>query len=444
MQFLADLRVLLSYRYFRRLFGVRLVTQFSDGIFQIALASYVLFAPERQPTAGAIAAGFAVLLLPFSLLGPFCGVFLDRWSRRQVLLGSNAIRSLLVLVLAGVVARDGDGVGFFVLVLTCLSVNRFLLAALSASLPHVVPMERLVMANAVSPTCGTLAYLIGLAAGSTVAALSRSAVSAAELTVLVVAAFCYLAAALLALRIPRALLGPDLDRAKPVVREAVTHIIRGFVDGGKHVLSRRPAAYGLAAIGVQRFFYSVSLVATLLLYRNYFEPGNASAGIAGVSTVVLVSGLGFGTAAVLTPIVVRRIRKEAWTALLLGLSAVVFVMPGAFYTRASMLVAAYVLGLSAQGIKICVDTLVQQNINDVYRGRVFSLYDVLFNVVFVAAAAFAAATLPPTGRSYAVLVASTVTCAVAGLVYARLTGVVAGRPARAHYEVEPDPGRKAG
>jgi MFS family permease len=434
VRFLADLRVLLSYRYFRRLFSVRLVSQFSDGIFQIALASYVLFSPERQPTAAAIATGFAVLLLPFSLLGPFCGVLLDRWSRRQVLLGANVIRSLLVLVVAGVVSRDGDGAAFFVLVLACLSVNRFLLAALSASLPHVVPMDRLVMANAVSPTCGTLAYLVGLAAGSTVAALSRSAVSMAEFTVLVVAACCFLSAALLALRIPRAMLGPDLAAARPAVRAAVAHILRGFVDGGRHVLSRRPAAYGLAAIGVQRFFYSVSLVATLLLYRNYFEPGNAAAGIAGVSTAVLASGLGFGTAAVLTPIVVRRIRKEAWTAWLFGLSAVAFVLPGAFYTRTSMLVAAYVLGLSAQGIKICVDTLVQENIDDVYRGRVFSLYDVLFNVVFVAAAAFAAATLPPTGRSYAVLAVSAVAYAVAAVLYARLTGVLAGRATESYSE----------
>ena len=59
--------------------------------------------------------------------------------------------------------------------------------------------------------------------------------------------------------------------------------------------------------------------------------------------------------------------------------------------------------LASQGIKICVDTFVQAGVDDVYRGRVFSLYDVLFNVAFVAAAATAAVVLPPDGRSYPVL-----------------------------------------
>ena len=422
MQFLTDVRVLLGYRYFRRLFAVRLVSQFSDGVFQSALASYVLFSPERQPTAAAVAAGFAVLLLPFSLLGPFCGVLLDRWSRRQVLLASNTIRSGLALLLVGVVSQGGDGPVFFVLVLACLSINRFLLAALSACLPRVVPTERLVLANAVSPTCGSLAYLAGLGAGTAAAALSRSALAQAEVVVLGVAALCYLGAGLLALRMPRGLLGPALDTAKQAVREAVHHVVRGMVDGMRHVVERRPAALALAAVGVHRFFYTVSLVAAILLYRNYFDPHTPSAALAGIGTFVLVSGLGYGAAALLTPIVVRRIRKEAWIVALFAVGAVVTAI-GGFYTRASVLAVAFVLGLTAQGIKICVDTLVQENIEDVYRGRVFSLYDVLFNVVFVGAAAFAAATLPVSGRSYADLAATSVSYALAAVVYARLTGV---------------------
>jgi MFS family permease len=428
VQFVTDLRVLLGYRNFRRLFAVRLASQFSDGIFQVALASYVLFSPERQPTATAIAAGFAVLLLPFSVLGPFCGVLLDRWSRRQVLLASNLIRAALVAMIAVLVSDNGDGPAFYLLILSCLSVNRFLLTALSAALPHVVPLDRLVMANAVSPTCGTLVYLVGVGAGSSIATLSAGMVSASsETVVLGAAAIGYLVGGSLALRMSRRLLGPDLDTVRRAVREAVGHVLQGMIDGARHVWSRRSAVYGLGATCVQRFVYSVSAVAMLLLYRNYFEAGNASAGLTGVATAVVATGLGYGTAALLTPIVVRRIRKESWMVVLFGAAAVSIVLPGAFYTRISMLATAYVLGVTAQGIKICVDTLVQETVDDVYRGRVFALYDVLFNVVFVAAAAFAAVTLPPTGKSYAVLVGSAVAYAAAAVGYARLTGVCARR-----------------
>ncbi len=45
--------------------------------------------------------------------------------------------------------------------------------------------------------------------------------------------------------------------------------------------------------------------------------------------------------------------------------------------------------------------------DDDYRGRVFSLYDMLFNVAFVGAAGVASLMLPPDGRSAALVLAVT-------------------------------------
>ena len=106
------------------------------------------------------------MLLPFSVLGPFVGVLLDRWSRRQVLARSNFVRVGLVALLAVAVHADLRGPVLFGLMLVCLSVNRFLLAGLSASLPHVVAEDDLITANALTPTAGTLAFLIGLGVGA--------------------------------------------------------------------------------------------------------------------------------------------------------------------------------------------------------------------------------------------------------------------------------------
>jgi MFS family permease len=412
VRFLRDVHTLLHHRYFRRLFAVRLTSQLTDGIFQVALASYMLFSPERQPNAAAIAAGFAALLLPFSVLGPFCGVLIDRWSRRQVLAWSNAARAVLLLPLIGLVAADQSGPVFFCLVVACLSVNRFLLAALAAALPHVVPRDRLVTANAVSPTCGTLAYLIGLAAGWAVSAVGT------EVAVIAVASAGYLVSSLLPLRMPRTLLGPDLDTAKRAVREAVRHVLRGLTDGARHVVDRRPAALGLAAIGAHRFWYGISTVATILLCRNYFASRPDEA-LGLMAAVVLMSGAGFATAAFVTPVVVRRISKQRWIVWLLVTAAVVQIVPAGLYVFPGLLAAAFVFGVTAQGIKICVDTLDQENVDDVYRGRVFSFYDVLFNVVFVAAAGFAAIALPADGKSYVLTALCAAGYAIAAIAYSR-------------------------
>ncbi len=422
MTALRHLRHLLRGRWFRRLFAVRVSSQLTDGVFQVALASYVVFSPERQPGPGAIASALAVVLLPFSVLGPFVGVFLDRWSRRQVLAWSNFVRVGLVGVLAVAVHGNLRGPGLFVLILACLSVNRFLLAGLSAALPHVVDPEDLVTANALTPTAGTLAFLTGLALG-TGARIGWDRIGAdSDVGVLVTAAVLYAVAGSLALRIPRELLGPDLDDARPVVREAVRHVARGLMDGLRHLGERRPAAYALTAIGAHRFFYGISSVALILLYRNYFHDADeVNAAFNELSVAVLVSGAGFVSAAVLTPVVTERITQRSWVLGLLVAAAVTQLFPGALYTEPALLVSAYFLGLASQGIKIVVDTLVQTHVDDVFRGRVFSLYDVIFNVAFVAAAAVGAAVLPPDGKSYAVLVSVAAGYLLTAGWYARVT-----------------------
>jgi MFS family permease len=404
MQVVAELRHLLRGARFRQLFAVRVTSQAFDGVFQVGLASYVLFSPEDRPDAAAIAAGLAALLLPFSLLGPFVGVFLDRWSRRQVLFYGNLLRVVPVTVLAGLIAAGIRGGWLFAIVLVALSVNRFLLAGLSAGLPHVVAPGELVMANSLTPTCGTIAFMIGLGLASVGRALLP--LDQPDVVVVLVSAVGYAGAALLARRMPTDLLGPDLESDRPHVREALGDVVRGMVDGLQHLRRRPQAAAALGAIGAHRFLYGLTTVATVLLYRNTFhDPGDTDAALAGLAEAVLVTGLGFFAAAVVTPIATDRMPPRRWIVTLFVLAAVVVVVPGALYTEWAVLLAAFGLGLSAQGVKICVDTLVQLWVDDGYRGRVFALYDVIFNVVFVAAAAVGAFVIPVSGRSYALLLA---------------------------------------
>ena len=95
-KFGADLKTVLAERDFRKLFGTRLVAQTGDGIITAAVGTYVFFNASTFPTPIAGAAAFLVLYLPYSLLGPFAGVFLDRWSRRQILVWTAPVRAVIV------------------------------------------------------------------------------------------------------------------------------------------------------------------------------------------------------------------------------------------------------------------------------------------------------------------------------------------------------------
>ena len=417
-----DLAALLRFSGFRRLFFVRLLSQGADGVFQVALVSSVLFSPERAPNAGAIATGFATILLPFSVLGPFVGVFLDRWSRRKTLVVANLVRVALLVMVAWLVGRGEMGWAFYALVLGAFSVNRFLLAGLSASLPHVVPRDLLVSANAVSPTSGTLAYLLGLGAGGLV-----HAVTGHDSVVILTGAAFYLLSALLALTLPH--LGPDLAAADDQVQEAVHHVVRGLLDASRHL--PRLARLALTVVSASRLPYGLMIVGVVLLFRSRVAPGGPGGpggGMAGVGIAVAASGLGFGAAAFITPSLTNRFGIRRYLVGLGLLGAVVQIVPVSLFATWAIAVSAFGLGIVTQGIKICVDTTIQRVVGDVFRGRVFAIYDVLLNSVFVLATIVAAVCLPPDGRSIPVLAAASVWYLLITAVVVRYWPRLAERP----------------
>ncbi|MFJ9807418.1 MFS transporter [Streptomyces sp. NPDC101158] len=399
MSVVRDLRILLRLRNFRRLLAVRLLSQCADGVYQVALATYVVFSPEKETSPAAIASAMAVLLLPYSLVGPFAGVLLDRWRRRQVFLYGNLLRALLAAGTAVLMLASVPDWLFYGSALAVTAVNRFVLAGLSAALPRVVDDERLVIANSLSPTAGTLAATLGggLAFGV------RLVADDSDAAVVLLGAVLYLCSALASLRISRELLGPNPDQVQPRIAAALASTARGLVDGLRHLARRRPAARALTAVTVMRFCYGALFVTVLMLSRYAWGTTQAE-GLAVLGLAVAASGAGFFAAAVLSPWAVGRLGPFGWMTLCTGSAAMLTPALGLTFARTPFLVAAFVLGLTTQGAKIATDTVVQTAVDDAYRGRVFSLYDVLFNVAFVGAAGVAALMLPPDGRSPALVV----------------------------------------
>ncbi|MFB7913692.1 MFS transporter [Streptomyces sp. NPDC056061] len=407
MPVVGDLRVLLRLRNFRRLLAVRLLSQSADGVYQVALASYVVFSPEKEASAAAIASAMAVLLLPYSFVGPFAGVLLDRWSRRQVFLYGNALRAALACCTAFLILGSVPEWLFYASALCVTAVNRFVLAGLSAALPRVVDTERLILANSLSPTAGTLAAT----AGGGLAFVVRLVFADSDAAVVLLGAMLYLASALISLRLPTRLLGPDPDGNRIRLGTALAITARGLVEGLHHLAERKPAGRALAAMTAIRFCYGALTVMVLMLCR-YAWSANDSEGLALLGLAVGISGAGFFAAAVVTPWTAARLGRFRWMATCAATAAVLEPALGLWFALSPMLVAAFVLGLVTQGAKIATDTVVQTAVEDVYRGRVFSLYDVLFNVAFVGAAAVAALLLPPDGRSAPVVAGAAVLYAV--------------------------------
>lgn len=396
---LQALRDVLRGRDFRRLFSVRIVAQFGDGLLQASLATFVLFSPEREPDPVRVAAAFAILLLPFSIVGPFAGVFLDRWSRRNVLVRANILKALATVpVLAAVMAGD-DGLLLGLFVLVVLGIGRFVLAGLSASLPHVVSGRDLVTANALTPTAGTIAAAVGGVVGISLRAAVGGGDAGSQF-ILICAIVCYLVAGFIATRMAVGLLGPNGERPTDSLRG----VVRGLISGVGELRVHARAGRAITVVAAHRIAFGVLLVGSLLLIRNTFNVViDADAALGQFAILTGFTAGGALVAAIVTPGLTRRMGAVRWSvialvqAALIGISCIL--IGAGRPSFAAVLAAGASIGFAGQAVKVCSDTLVQQNIPDDHLGRVFALFDMIVNVSLVAGVTLMAFLSPISGQA---------------------------------------------
>ncbi|MEH0844895.1 MFS transporter [Micromonospora sp. CPCC 205711] len=423
-----DLRAILAVPAFRRLLALRLSGQFTDGVFQAALAGSVLFNPDRQATPTAIALAAAVLVLPYSLVGPFAGVLLDRWSRRTVAELTNLIRAGVALPIAALTFLGSEGPLFFVATLVVIGLGRLLLSGLSAATPHVVTDARLVTANAVGGTAGSVAYSLGLGCALLLLQTVFPAGNTGYAAIALLAPVGYLAAAALArFSFARYELGPDqaLPHRPGIAGEAAA-VVRGMADGVRHLARARGAAYAMAAQTGFRLLFGALALATLLLYRNRFAGHDLEGAPTQLGLVFGAGAIGVLIAAVVTPSVTRRIGGWRWVTGLLAAVAVALPVFGLPFAPLLLVVVVLVVNVAGHGIKIVVDTMVQHECADAFRGRVFAVNDTAFNLAYVLGMAAASLVVPVDGRSPLLLTGAAAGFAALAAGYA----MVAGRWAR--------------
>jgi Major Facilitator Superfamily len=400
--FWRDLRVVWAERGFRRLLSTRLISQTGDGIFTAGVGTYVFFNATTYPNPAKAAAAFAILYGPYSLIGPFAGVFIDRWSRRQILSYSALLRSAFVVITAALMAAGNQGVPLYIAVLLVLGVNRFFLASLSAALPHVVAGDKLVMGNSVSPTAGGTLAAVGALLGVGVNAGTGDTERGAAITLLVAGA-CYVTASLVARTMGRDSLGPAREPGQTGPGRLLAELRKvaaGLAAGVRFVARRRGPAAALSAIGGNRFCYGILFLMSILLYRNFFYHGaKASTAEAHYGYLAAAGAVGYFLAALLTPPVTRRLAKPAVIALALAASAVLIGVLGQTFDQVAYLFMAFCLGLAGQATAICATTILQEELPDDYRGRAFSYYDMMFNITFAAGTLICLPFMPANGRS---------------------------------------------
>ena len=386
-----------------RLFMLRWTGQAIDGLFQSALASFILFSPERQANALSAALAFAVVLLPYSIIGPFVGTVLDRVSRQRTLFFANLFRAGDLLLISLLIFQGRTGVELTVAVLTAFGVNRLILAGLSAGLPLLIDTDSLISANAMAVTGGSILVVLGGGAGFGLRKIDEAFHNAnhADALLVLIATTGYFLVSLLALRLRRNEIGPlDHERSEASISQGIREMREGFNFLFKH----NDAARGICATAVQRGGLTALVLIALLLERNTFHPpSNPGSGLSGLAVALSIAGVGIMCGALVAPLGVDKYGRYRWIRYMVAGSAVAPLVLLLSVGPVTLYIAAFLTSFFGQSLKVTNDALVQEKINDYFRGRVFAVYDVLVNGAIVTGAVLAALILPVSGKSTLVI-----------------------------------------
>jgi MFS family permease len=384
---------------FWRLLELRTASQFGDGLFQAGLAGALLFNPERAAGPLAIAGAFAVLFLPYSLLGPFAGALMDRWDRRLVLVGANLGRLAAVAMVGLCLSLSA---GNWLVLCGALIVNgfaRFVSSGLSAALPHVVPREQVVTMNSVASATSAIAAFVGANFMLVPRTLLGSG-DAGAATIIFLVMVPLLIALVLSLRFADHVLGPD-DTKRAIHGSASYAVITGWLHGVRTVLNRPTVAATLSGLAAHRMVFGINTLLVLLLVGS----GGGGRGALGSAMLFLAAtGTGSFLANVITPPAVRRWGRSATANGALALAAIIQ-LAGAGLQLPVLVACGFFLGAAGQVVKLCADTAIQIDVDDALRGHVFAVQDSLFWVAFIGAISAAATVIPRNGHSPALALA---------------------------------------
>jgi hypothetical protein len=319
------------------------------------------------------------------------------------------------------VLASNESVILGISVLAVLGVGRFILAGLSASLPHVVKGNELIYANALTPTSGTIAFVVGATTGLGIRQVFGGGDSG-SVALLMFAVGTFVSAALIARTFAVHALGPT-HQIKLSMVDSLRGVTSELVSGVRILGSHKDAARALSLVAVNRISFGVITAGALLLLRNTFhQSANADAALADFAILSGFAATAALIAAIVTPWVTRKIGIPHWSAITVAQASVgmvVFAFAATLQNYPLLLVAGFSLGFAGQAVKVCSDTVIQRKIPDDSLGRVFSLFDMSVNVALVSGIILVALLAPITGIAPTLYTSVGVGLALAGFWYWR-------------------------
>ncbi len=369
------LELLRSNRNFRKLWLGQAVSELGDWFSTIALLNLML---EVTGRAQSVAWFFIVIYIPGMLVGPVAGVLVDRLDRKKLMIAMDVIRAILVL--GYLFIQRADQVWLIYLIAAVeVSMMTLFEPARTAAIPNICESREWVVANALGSITWSTVLTVGAALGGAATAVFGRNVC------YILDSFSFLLSALFISRV-----SVRFEAASPEqpLLKGITSAFIDILDGFAYIKSRPGILAALLVKSAWGLGGGVILLLSIFGQRIFPLMGS---GAAGIGALYAARGIGAG----LGPVIARRLAGEKRGALrnsitvgffLSGLFYMAFGQAKAFFPAALALMIAHMGGSM---LWVFSTVLLQLDVPDDFRGRVFALDFVLFSLGFAISNYFA-------------------------------------------------------
>jgi len=333
-----------------------LVSAIGDVVYEIALGFWILAVTGSTALMGTL---MAATTIPRVLLSPLAGVVVDRTDRKWMLVIMDAIRGVVV-VLVAVAAMSGNAEVWMVftagiIIGICAA---FFTPSVMSVIPDIVARERIVQANSFFSMIRAGSGIIGNSFGGFLYATLGAPV------MFLINGLSYLFSS-----------GTETFLKIPAVhkKRSTPQFFQDMKEGFRYVWTNRGMKFLMLAAGVINFFAMIGIVLVIPLFHQNEWLGPSRYGILmAVFTASMVLGMAT-TAAVKIPSQRRM--------LIFGISTVAFVSPlivlPFFSTFWPMLVCIAVGGYANAIVNVLIQSVLQLAVPERHRGKVFGLLETL-------------------------------------------------------------------
>ena len=324
--------------------------------------------------------GFAVAYsLPVIILAPFVGVLVDHWNRKNIMIRSHLIQTVLIFLTPSFILLTRSFVPIWVMVVLFFSLEVFYNTARNTTIPDLVAPADLIPANAVVTAVARIATFLGMVAGAFLIKATGWNWGF-YLDGLVV-----LAAGLLVLGMGSRALFEPAKKIEFSLSHKLKKSLRVFGDDLKElerlIVRDQLVIFVMISVFVLPFISAIAYTVLVYLIQQQFGLGTVGVGVFGG-----VIGLGMLAGALLMGFLGRKISRGRIIIGSIALLTVLFLAGPLFVSPFFLYLVALVSGVVYSLVGIAQDTLLQEDVARDIRGRIFGTKEFVVNVTFTLSA----------------------------------------------------------